>query len=60
MRLTKPQSHTLYKKWHQSNGALTFLQFRRGVVALVGYDNPVKVRWCGRWLCIETDGDCPT
>lgn len=41
-----------------NGNALSFKQFLKGVYSTFGCDNAVTVKWCGMWLCIETDGYC--
>ena len=67
MRLTKPQSQTLRRKWidgqheHGSTRGVSYLSFRR-TVEPVSFNNRrellVMVQWCGMWLGIEPDGYC--
>ena len=60
MRLTKPQSQTLYRKWidgqheHGSTRDVSYLSFRRTVEPT--YDAAVMVQWCGMYIGIEPDG----
>ena len=60
MRITRQQQETLRMKWKQSPDGRTFLQFRRGVVPVLGCSPAIAVRWCGMYLCIEGDGLCHT
>ena len=56
MRLTKPQSKSLLRKWQQNNQGLTFLGFRKLVQPTHFMDDAVVVKWCNMFLAIETDG----
>ena len=56
MRLTKPQSESLLRKWQQDDQGLTFLGFRKLVQSTNFMDDAVVVKWCNMFLAIETDG----
>lgn len=60
MRITKQQAQSLYNKWVQNDQGVSYLVFRRSVEQTFGYDDAIVVKWCGMWLCIETDGYCHT
>jgi len=60
MKITKPQSQTLLDRWTRHNNDQTFMQFRRAVIGTIACDYAITVKWCGMWLCIETDGYCHT
>jgi len=60
MKLTKPQTQTLKRKWldgqneHGSTLGVSFLAFRRTVEPT--HDDSVMVQWCGMYIGIEADG----
>ena len=60
MRLTKPQSQTLRRKWidgqhdQGSTRDVSYLSFRRTVEPT--FDDSVMVQWCGMYIGIEADG----
>jgi len=56
MRLTKPQSKALLRKWQQDNQELTFLGFRKLVQPTSFMDDAVVVKWCNMFLAIEISG----
>lgn len=60
MRITKQQAQSLYNKWVQNDQGVSYLVFRRSAEPTFGYDDAIVVKWCGMWLCIETDGYCHT
>ena len=60
MRITRQQQEALRMKWKQNPDGLTFLQFRRSTVPVLGCHSAIAVRWCSMWLCIEDDGLCHT
>lgn len=60
MRITKQQAQSLYNRWVQNDQGVSYLVFRRSVEQTFGYDDAIVVKWCGMWLCIETDGYCHT
>jgi hypothetical protein len=53
LKLSQQQRKALKAKWQQSNGGLTYRQFRRLVVHRRDH---ILVPWCGMWLGIELDG----
>ena len=61
VRTTRAQREALQRRWNQATHdsvqfMLSYRQFRRTVQPTFGCDNAVTVKWCGIWLCIETDG----
>ena len=60
MRITKQQAQSLYNRWVQNDQGVSYLVFRRSVEQTFGCDDAIVVKWCGMWLCIETDGYCHT
>jgi hypothetical protein len=61
MIITLKQRQTLVRKWLQgdlSAQGISYRQFRKTVEPTIGMDGAVTVKWCGLWLCIETDGYC--
>lgn len=54
-KLNKKQQQSLLRKWNQDNNDMTYLQFRRTVVAAVGMDCAM-VQWSHMWIGIELDG----
>lgn len=51
--LTKEQRKALHRVWQRTEGAVSYLEFRRK--AQTGRDY-VMVEFCGMWLGIEHDG----
>lgn len=58
VNVTPEQEASIRRKWDQSDNGLTYEQFRNSVQPTFGCDGAVTVKWCGMWLCIETDGYC--
>lgn len=56
VKTTKAQRASLFRKWCQSDRALTYKQFRKTVQPMFFCDGAVTVQWCGMWLAIEKDG----
>lgn len=59
VEMTDAQKQTLVKKWKIDSQDLTLDEFISSAVPMF-HDDAIVVRWCGMWLCIETDGHCHT
>jgi hypothetical protein len=64
--MTDEQVKTLERKYEQANNLFSVSQkitkqgFFDSVEPTIGCDDAVAVKWCGMYLCIETDGYCHT
>jgi len=56
MRLTKPQSKSLLRKWQQDDQGLSFLGFRKLVQSTSFMEDAIVVKWCNMFLAIEISG----
>lgn len=55
--MTKAQYQALVRKFAQNpSGHATWRGFLQSAQQTFGCDSAITVRWCGMWLCIETDG----
>lgn len=63
--MTDEQVKTLERKYKQIDQykfirKITKQDFFDSVEPTIGCDDAVTVKWCGMYLCIETDGYCHT
>ncbi len=52
----RQQRRAIFMKWQQADQGLSYRAFRKLTVPVFAADGAVAIRWCGMWLCIETDG----
>jgi hypothetical protein len=58
--MTNNQLDAIARKWEQADEGQSFTEFASSVEPTFGCDGAIAVRWCGMWICIETDGYCHT
>tara|TARA_R110000803_G_scaffold1629_3_gene5262 strand:- start:655 stop:855 length:201 start_codon:yes stop_codon:yes gene_type:complete len=58
LKITDEQLGVLERKFERANSDQTKQEFFDSVQPTIGCDDAVTVKWCGMYLCIETDGYC--
>ena len=58
--MTEEQILALNHKFDRVTSGQTKQEFFDSVQHTIGCDDAVAVKWCGMYLCIETDGYCHT
>jgi Holliday junction resolvase-like predicted endonuclease len=53
--IKKAQAISLHNLWLRSNNGVSYLDFRRSVICMIGGDG-IMVKWCNMWIGIEEDG----
>lgn len=56
--MTPEQKEALVRKWAQDDNGLTLEEFVDSAQTTNHLDDAIVVKWCGMWLCIETNGYC--
>lgn len=60
VKTTREQRQKLFQKWMLNDQNLSYRGFRNMLQPTFGCNDAVVIKWCGMWLCIETDGYCHT